>query len=88
MLSNTNLDLYDNSKVTILSSHVSNYRNNFVAFNDCEFKIGAETEYKALKGNTEEELRADFVGRCEAQSIAVANVTDMGETMKQGKWIF
>lgn len=88
VLSNTNLDLFDHCKVTILSSDVSGYRNNFVAFNDCELKIGAETEYKALNGNTEEELRADFVARCEAQSITVPNVTDMGETMKQGKWIF
>lgn len=88
VLSNTNLDLFDRCKVTVLGTDISNYRNNFVAFNNCELKIGSETQYKALNGTTEEELRADFVARCEAQSITVANVTDMGETMKQGKWVF
>lgn len=83
-----NLNLFDACNVVITEANISSYRNNYLAFNNCKLRIGGETEYTALTGNTEEELRANFVTRCSAQGITVNDVTDMGETLKQGKWVF
>lgn len=87
-LSSYNVNLYDKCNVYISASDVSSYRNNYIAFNNCSLRIGSETEFKALTGTTEAELRADFVARCAAQSITVSDIADMGETLKQGKWVF
>lgn len=85
---NANLNLFDNCSVVLTASDINNYRNNYLAFDNCKLKIGSETDYTALTGTTEEELRANFVTRCTAQGITVNDVMDMGETLKQGRWIF
>lgn len=85
---NATLNLFDSCDVLITSSDINNYRNNYLAFNNCKLKIGNEAGYTVLIGTTEEELRQNFVDRCTAQGITVSDVTDMGETLKQGRWVF
>lgn len=85
---NANLNLFDNCSVVLTDSDISSYRNNYLAFNNCKLRIGNEADYIALTGTTEDELRADFVARCTAEGITVNYVTDMGETLKQGRWVF
>lgn len=50
--------------------NAGNY-NAYKAFSNCRFKIVDENEYVSLIGNTEDELRANFVARCEAQGIVI-----------------
>lgn len=83
-----NLNLFDNCNVVLTASDISTYKNNYLAFNNCKLRIGSEPDYTPLSGTTEVELRANFVTRCMAQSITVSDITDMGETLKQGKWVF
>lgn len=45
--------------------------NTFKAYDSCLFKIGAETEYTLLTGNTPDELKANFISRCTAQGLTV-----------------
>ncbi|GHV39653.1 hypothetical protein FACS1894179_04880 [Bacteroidia bacterium] len=85
---NANLNLFDACDVVLTASDINSYKNNYLAFNNCKLRIGGETDYAALTGTTEAELRADFVARCAAQSITVSDITDMGETLKQGRWVF
>lgn len=70
------------------ATELNNYKSNYHAFVGCRFKIGAETEYKALIGTTEIQLRNNFKARCEAQGFTVPNVTDNGEILPMGCWVF
>lgn len=86
----SNLLLYDNCNIQLTSANItsSGYYNLYIAFNNCKLRIGSEPDYTPLSGTTEVELRANFVTRCTAQGITVSDITDMGETLKQGRWVF
>lgn len=87
-LSSFNVNVYDDCNIPLTASDISGYKDNYLAFNNCKLRIGSETDYTALTGTTEVELRANFVARCTAQGFTVSDITDMGETLKQGRWIF
>ncbi|MBF0574546.1 hypothetical protein [Dysgonomonas sp. GY617] len=57
-------------------------------FNNCLFKIGNETNATLLTGNTESELRANFVTRCVSQGLEVPTINDFGTDIAAGRWIF
>ncbi|MBK5721837.1 hypothetical protein JGH11_13235 [Dysgonomonas sp. Marseille-P4677] len=84
-----NLNLYDKCKIVIpVSSITGTLSNNRFAFNDCEYKIGNEPEYLPLNGDTESELRNDFISRCTAQGIIVPNVKNVDKSLPLDKWVF
>lgn len=83
------LPLYDNCNVSISSqTDVNLSTTSYRAFNNCKFSIGGEIGYTALDGTTPEELRASFVARCVAQGYTVPDITEYGETLQAGRWIF
>lgn len=85
----TNLNIFESCDITIDSAATLNsYKNNYHGFTNCRFKIGAETDYTALTGTTEAQLRNNFKSRCEAQGFAVPDVTDYNETLPMGRWVF
>lgn len=57
-------------------------------FNNCLFKIGNEAAATPLAGNTESELRANFVARCVSQGLEVPTINDFGSDIAAGRWIF
>ncbi|MFV0419829.1 MAG: hypothetical protein ACK5KT_14005 [Dysgonomonas sp.] len=85
---NLTAQLYHKCKISLTSSNISGYAGLYTAFNDCLFKIGEETEYKVLNGTSPSELRDDFVARCQSQGITPNEITEYGETLAQGRWIF
>lgn len=88
LLINANLNLFDQCNVIINKTDIDKYKNNYLAFNNCNLKIGDEIEYKPLIGSTETELRDDFVRRCTIQSISVPDIADYNEILPAGRWIF
>ena len=70
MGSGTHLNVFHNCKITITKA--PNYK--FTAFSSCSFLIGSEKESKPLVGNNSDELLADYIARCEAQSIDTTNI--------------
>lgn len=76
------------SDVALDQTRINDYKNNYLAFDNCRFKIGNEADYLALAGDTEQELRNNFVARCTAQNIAVPDITEYNETLKVGRWVF
>ncbi|MDU1893107.1 MAG: hypothetical protein E6767_20715, partial [Dysgonomonas sp.] len=84
----TNLNLYEKCKLNITSQNISQYASLYMAFNDCEFLIGNESDYQPLNGNTEAELRADFVTRCEAQGISCPWNDEYGDKAQMYRWVF
>ena len=85
---NNNLSLVERCNVVIDQSALTDRIDLYYAFNDCLFKIGGETEYTALSGDTEEELRASFVARCNAQGLTCGTKTEYGETLPMYRWVF
>lgn len=80
--------LQKNSEHIINQASLDTYKSNYYAFDNCNFRIGTETEYTPLTGTTAEELRGNFVTRCTAAGLIVPNVTDYGITLPAGRWIF
>lgn len=87
-LKNSALNLYKDCDVIITDNNIQSLANNYIAFDNCRYQIGNETSFTVLNGVTESDIRNDFVARCQAQGINVPDVTDYGETLKQGRWIF
>lgn len=83
-----NLSLQCESEITITQDILNSYQNNWLAFDDCRFRIGNEADYSALTGETAEDLRTSFVARCTAQNLTVPNLTELNETLPMGRWIF
>jgi len=86
----TSLSLYGNCSITIDSANkLTTYLNTYVAFNDCTFKIGNESNWKALNGTTEADFRSDFMARCEAQGWTVPTGSEFGDVeMPMYRWVF
>ncbi len=88
-ISSYNLNLYDNCGVAIASqADVNASVSRYTAFNNCNFRIGAEPDFTPLAGSTAAELRQSFVDRCVAQGYTVPSITEYSETLQAGRWIF
>lgn len=84
-----NMSLYNNCTVTINQTNINNYRNNYLAFNNCKFQIGNETTPTALIGNNVDELRQNLADRCTAESITLPAFSEYGEAnILMGRWVF
>ncbi|MDR2002162.1 MAG: hypothetical protein LBQ74_03955 [Prevotella sp.] len=84
-----NLHTWEKCNLIINQASLDSYKNNYYAFDNCNFRIGTETEYTPLTGTTPDELRTDFVARCTAAGLTVpADITDYGITLTLGRWIF
>lgn len=87
----SNLSTFENCELAFTATEITTtYRNNYLTFQNCKFKIANEVAYAKLVGNTADELRANFVSRCEAQGIVVPTFTEYEEVngIKMGRWIF
>ena len=84
----SNVCIFEKCDILLSQTYLDNYKNNYQGFVSSRFKIGTETEYTALTGTTEEELRDNFKARCVAAGLTVPNVTDFGETLPMGRWVF
>lgn len=81
--------LWDHCYISISSqAEVNLSASRYAAFNNCKFKIGLEPDYTSLSGSTAEELRASFVVRCKAAGLNVPAITEYGETLQAGRWVF
>ncbi|WP_101688238.1 hypothetical protein [Dysgonomonas massiliensis] len=81
--------LLGDSEISVSASDIKSKYTLYLAFSNCRFKIAEETEYTPLVGNTEEELRADFAARCEAQGIVVPEGSELNDPkIKLYRWVF
>jgi len=85
---NADLNFFDNCDVLLSNSDIMIYRNYYLGFNNCKYKIGAENNFTPLIGDTEDELRNSYVKRCNAQGINPPDITAGGETLPSGCWVF
>ena len=84
-----NLHTFERCNLIINQASLDSYKNNYYAFDNCNFRIGTETEYTPLIGATAEVLRETFVNRCIAAGLTVpADITDYNITLPLGRWIF
>lgn len=84
-----NLHTWEKCNLVVNQASLDSYKNNYYAFDDCNFRIGTETDYTPLIGTTSEELRSNFVSRCTAAGLTVpADITDYGITLSLGRWLF
>ncbi|MBF0649170.1 hypothetical protein IR083_10090 [Dysgonomonas sp. GY75] len=84
-----NLHTFEKCNLIVNQASLDSYKNNYYAFDNCNFRIGTETDYTPLTGTTAEELRTDFVARCTAAGLTVPpDITDYGITLTLGRWIF
>lgn len=80
---------FSNCNITITSSDITSKSSFYLAYSNCRFKIAEESEYLPLIGNTEEELRANFAARCEAQGIVIPENSEYNDPkMKMYRWVF
>ncbi|NDV69276.1 hypothetical protein [Dysgonomonas sp. 25] len=87
--SNMSLGLLSDCNISISQSNLNSIYWQYLGFDNCRFKIGDETDYNPLTGNTETELRQHFVDRCVAQSLTVPTGSEYGETnLPMYRWIF
>lgn len=88
--SSASLNLFDSCNITVSQADINTYYSNYYAYNNCKFKIGNEPEYTLLQPSerTEEGYRNEFDKRCTAQGITLKDVSESGETLKQGRWVF
>lgn len=81
--------LYDKCEINIPTQDILKQSQTiYTAFNKCKFKIVDESEYTELIGSTAEELRENFIQRCEAQYLIVPPSTDPDVTEKADRWVF
>lgn len=84
-----NLHTWEKCNLVVNQASLDSYKNNYYAFDNCNFRIGPEADYTPLTGTTAEELRNNFVARCTAAGLTVpADITDYGITLPLGRWIF
>lgn len=85
----TNLSVLYKCNIQISQSDLSaSYANYYLGFDNCNFKIGNETEYTPLVGTDEGSYRANFVLRCTNAGLNPPPVTDYNVTKRVGRWIF
>lgn len=85
----TNLSLYAQCKLSITQDEINGYNSRYNAFDNCLFKIGAESDFTPLTGTTEAELREDFRARCVAQGLTVPTGSEFGDVdLPMYRWVF
>lgn len=82
-----NLCIYDECYIDITESS-TNLSNLYIAFNNCKFRIGNELNHTSLTGSTAEELKTDFVNRCNKENITCPITTEGEESSAMYRWIF
>lgn len=82
------LHTFEKCNLIVTQASLDSYKSNYYAFDNCNFRIGTETDYAPLTGTTAEELRSNFVARCTTAGLTVPNVTDYGITLPVGRWLF
>lgn len=80
-----NLSIFSGCKISITQDDLNNHKDKYLAFEDCQFKIGNETEYIGLGGTRG--FRDDFIRRCVDAGLTVPEITELGETVKLGRWV-
>lgn len=83
------LHTFEKCNLIVTQASLDNYKNNYYAFDNCNFRIGTETDYTPLAGITPENQREAFVARCMATGLTVPDdITDYGISSPLGRWIF
>ena len=83
------LSAYDGCDISINQSVLTSYYGNYISFDKCRFKFPSDTEYIALNGNTAEELRNNFIARCDADGLTYNNITEYDyNNIPLGRWLF
>ena len=84
-----NLHTWEKCNLVVNQASLDSYKNNYYAFDNCNFRIGTETEYTPLTGTTAAELRNAFVARCVAAGLTVPDAFyDFDIKNYLGRWIF
>lgn len=82
-------NLLNNCKVVIDQSIINTFRNNYLAFDNCLFRIGSEDDFLPLSGSAEADLRQNFVDRCTAQGLTVPTGSEYSEVnIPVYRWVF
>lgn len=84
----SNLMLYNACDIAIQQTTLNSFHERYIAFNNCNFAIGAEPKATPLEGNTADELRQNFIDRCAAQNLTLRVYDEYGERNSVGRWIF
>ncbi|MDR2954404.1 MAG: hypothetical protein LBV43_04920 [Prevotella sp.] len=75
--------------IVITQAFLSSFYNSYLSFDNCRFKFPSDTEYIALNGSTPEELRNDFIARCDANELIYNTVTEYDYVdVPLGRWLF
>ncbi|MFV0419329.1 MAG: hypothetical protein ACK5KT_11435 [Dysgonomonas sp.] len=83
------LSAYEKCDITITQQVLTSYFSNYLSFDNCRFKFPNDTEFIELKGNTPEELRNDFIERCDAEGLTYDSFTEYDfDNVPLGRWLF
>lgn len=83
------LSAYEGCDIIITQSVLNSYYSNYISFDKCRFKFLGDAEYTALNGSTPEELRNDFIARCDADGLTYNRITEYDfENIPLGRWLF
>lgn len=83
------LHTFDNCNLIINQSSLTNFYNNHYVFDNCNFRIGSETEYTPLTAATPDDRRVEFLARCTAAGLTPpAETTEYGLTSSIPRWLF
>ena len=83
------LSAYDGCDISINQSVLTSYYGNYISFDKCRFKFPSDTEYIALNGSAAEELRNNFITRCDADALSYKNITEYDfNNIPLGRWLF
>ncbi|SBW07234.1 conserved hypothetical protein [uncultured Dysgonomonas sp.] len=83
------LHTFEKCNLIVNQASLDTYKSNYYAFDNCNFRIGTETDYTPLTGTSAEELRDDFVARSTAAGLTMPpDITDYDMTLTLGRWIF
>lgn len=83
------LSAYEKCDINITQQVLTSYFGNYISFDNCRFKFPSDAEYIALEGNTPEELRYNFITRCNTNGLTYNNVTEYDfDNVSLGRWLF
>lgn len=83
------LSAYDKCDINITQQVLTSYFGNYISFDNCRFKFPSDTEYIALNGNTPQELRNNFIARCNAEGFTYNSFTEYDyDNIPLGRWLF
>lgn len=83
------LSAYEKCDISINQSILNSFFGNYISFDNCRFKFPSDAEYVALTGNTPEELRNNFITRCDAEGFTYDSFTESDfVNVPLGRWLF